>query len=83
MAVVVCDVVMPLMNGVVFGERVRRVAPGTRLLYMSGLAEESALRDWGIPASTPFLAKPVEADALVAAVSELVDADPDAAAEEG
>ena len=69
--VVVCDVVMPLLNGIVFGERLRERGITVPIAYISGLAEESALRDWGIPPSTPFLAKPFEPDELVALVARL------------
>ena len=65
---VLCDVIMPLMNGIVFGERMRELGVKVPLVYMSGLAEESALRDWGIPPSTLFVAKPFEPDRLLAVV---------------
>ncbi|MBW3534020.1 MAG: response regulator [Gemmatimonadetes bacterium] len=71
--VVVCDVVMPLMNGILFGQRVRELGVDVPIVYMSGLAEESALRDWGIPASIPFLAKPFEPAELLAVVEGIVD----------
>lgn len=70
-ALVVCDVVMPLMNGIVFGQRMRELGVEAPLVYISGLAEESALRDWGIPASTRFLEKPFEPDELLAVVEEV------------
>ena len=69
--VVLCDVVMPLLNGIVFGERLRERGIEVPIAYISGLAEESALRDWGIPPSTPFLAKPFEPRDLVALVERL------------
>lgn len=69
---VVCDIVMPLMNGIVFGERLRRRGLEVPILYISGLAEESALRDWGVPVTTPFLAKPFEPYALLSAVDGLL-----------
>jgi PAS domain S-box-containing protein len=65
----VTDVVMPGLSGPALGERLARLRPGLRVLYMSGYpAEAVAGRD---PSSSPaILAKPFTQELLVRAVRE-------------
>ncbi len=55
---VITDVVMPEMNGREFADRLLQIRPQTKILFVSGYADE-VLRQAGISIlSTPFLPKP-------------------------
>ncbi len=62
------DVVMPGMSGPELAERVGRLRPHTRVLYMSGYAGDTLLNH-GVPQkNTVFLQKPFRSEVLVEAV---------------
>ena len=65
------DVVMPGMTGVVLVERLRSVRPRTRVLYMSGYADEALAARGAIAAK--LLGKPFTAEALLRKVREVLD----------
>jgi PAS domain S-box-containing protein len=55
---VVTDIVMPGMGGKELVERIRKIRPGQRFLYMSGYTDD-AIGDHGVlDAETPYLQKP-------------------------
>jgi two-component system cell cycle sensor histidine kinase/response regulator CckA len=66
--VLVTDVVMPGESGRQVAGRIRALQPGLRVVYMSGYAEDEALRSGSVEAGAIFLQKPVEPEQLVAAV---------------
>jgi CheY-like chemotaxis protein len=69
----VTDVVMPHMNGRDLAQRLARLRPGTKVLFMSGYTGflDEPL---GIPGgNTAFLQKPFAPDGLVRQVRELLD----------
>ncbi len=67
------DVVMPAMSGVAFVERLKKVRPGTRVLYMSGYTDD-ALGARGASAPTaPLIGKPFTADRLLRKVRDILD----------
>ena len=51
----------------------RQMSPGLPVLYVSGHASEDSFKAFGVPGSA-FIAKPFDADILVAKLVELVDA---------
>ena len=53
-SLVLTDVVMPGMNGYDLAAEIRRVAPGARIVFMSGYAHDKARQ----PVDDAFLAKP-------------------------
>jgi CheY-like chemotaxis protein len=66
------DIALPGMSGGELSEQVASVAPGTKILFMSGhAADEASLRGAG-PSS--FLAKPFTAEELAAGVRGALDA---------
>jgi two-component system, cell cycle sensor histidine kinase and response regulator CckA len=69
-AVIVTDVVMPELGGIELAERLAVVAPGVRILFVSGYAPQS---DHALPKGS-FLAKPYSAESLAAAVAGLIAA---------
>jgi CheY-like chemotaxis protein len=68
---VICDMVMPVMNGPEVAARLAQARPETRILFMSGYAEKSILRR-GI-AHGAFLHKPFGTEALARKVREVLD----------
>jgi CheY-like chemotaxis protein len=78
---VICDMVMPLMNGPEVVTRLRYARPESKVLFMSGYAEKSILRR-GLSQSAAFLHKPFGMDVLARKVREVLDGTA-AAGEEG
>jgi two-component system, cell cycle sensor histidine kinase and response regulator CckA len=69
------DGIMPLMNGQELATRLRSVRPGTRVLYMSGYADE-VLAFHGIDRpEMAFIQKPFTATELAEKVDKLLSAD--------
>jgi len=64
------DVVMPEMNGWTLSERVRALRDETRVLFMSGYADDT-LAPYGLETESPnFIRKPFSMDALMAKMRE-------------
>jgi DNA-binding NtrC family response regulator len=70
---VITDVVMPRIAGPELASRVAAARPGTRVLFISGYAEETALADVEPRAGIGFLEKPFDPDALTRKVRELLE----------
>jgi PAS domain S-box-containing protein len=70
---VVSDLVMPVMGGRELGERLARVRPGIRVLYISGHTDDDVIRRGLLVPGSPFLQKPFEAAALARKVREVLD----------
>ena len=70
---VLTDVVMPHLGGRALAVELRRLRPLTRILFMSGYADDATLRDGHLEAGTRFLAKPFKAVDLTAKVREMLD----------
>ncbi len=71
-ALLLCDVVMPVMGGAEVAERLRATRPETRVLFVSGFSTEVVVAR-GIRPGDPVLVKPVNPDTLVRKVRELLD----------
>jgi two-component system cell cycle sensor histidine kinase/response regulator CckA len=69
------DVVMPRMSGPEVAQRLARMSPKTRVLYMSGYSEDALIRRGMIEQGAPFLQKPFTPDTLVHKVREVLDAE--------
>jgi CheY-like chemotaxis protein len=68
------DVVMPGMSGPEVAQRLSRVHPELKVLYMSGYTDEAILRH-GVPELSPaFVQKPFSAETLGWKVREVLDA---------
>jgi len=68
------DVVLGGMNGRQVAERVAQAHPSARVLFTSGYPDD-VTAEKGVPrGAVAFLAKPYSPDALIARVSELLDA---------
>jgi CheY-like chemotaxis protein len=77
---VLSDAVLGGLSGVELSARVRRIAPETGCLLMSGYARELVLADADDPETPPVLQKPFSLAALAAAVEERLAAARSAAA---
>lgn len=69
---VVTDVVMPRCGGRELAERLARLRPGTRILYVSGYTEDDVLRRGVLASETAFLHKPFTSAALVESVRRIL-----------
>ena len=68
------DVVMPELSGTALAERVCRVLPEIRVLFMSGYADDVVSRNGALMPGSGFLEKPFTAGELAAKVRETLDA---------
>ena len=67
------DVVMPLMGGLDLAERLRKLHPQTRVLYMSGYVDDDLVQQQVSQNQGAFLQKPFTAHALAHRVRETLD----------
>ena len=67
------DVVMPLMGGRELAERLKHIHPETRVLYLSGYAEDDIIGQCMLEPGTAFMQKPSTTAALARTVRELLD----------
>ncbi len=68
----ITDAVMPGMNGPALAERLRAVRPQTRVLYMSGYAQDASVLENAIERGEAFLQKPFSLDMLAQKVRTLL-----------
>lgn len=67
------DVVLPRMSGPDLAQRIRRLLPETKVIFMSGYTDDARVRQEVEKATTPFLQKPFSPVALTQKVRELLD----------
>jgi len=67
---VITDVVMPILGGVEYGEKLLQEYPGMPIVWMSGYPPDGALP--GVTDRQPFLQKPVPADVLLGTVRNVL-----------
>jgi two-component system cell cycle sensor histidine kinase/response regulator CckA len=70
---VITDVVMPGMGGRELVERLATIRPSTKILYMSGYADDAILHHGELGAGTALLQKPFTADALARTVRQVLE----------
>jgi PAS domain S-box-containing protein len=70
------DVVMPRMNGPQLAERLTKLRPSMRVLYMSGYTDDSVIRHGVLAADMAFVQKPLLPDVLLSKVRESIDTAP-------
>ena len=72
---VISDVVMPRMNGREFTDHLRKIRPNTKLLFISGYADDVVLQAGISMSGTPFLQKPFSLRQLGSKVHELLSSE--------
>jgi signal transduction histidine kinase/CheY-like chemotaxis protein len=71
---VLSDIVLKGMSGPQFAERLRRLRPSTRVLFMSGYADETVVQFGAVDVRNAFLPKPFTPETLASKVREMLDA---------
>jgi len=66
------DVVLPSMNGRELAQRLSKLRPGLKVLFMSGYTAEAFSREELLSPDEPFLAKPFSPDALVRRIDDVL-----------
>jgi two-component system cell cycle sensor histidine kinase/response regulator CckA len=79
-SLILCDFVLPDMNGVELVRQIHKLCPDVRVLYFSAYSEHEELRPL-ILRGVPYLSKPYTADQLIAKVREALDGPKSQAAE--
>jgi len=69
----VTDVVMPGMSGRVLAERLERIRPGMKVLYMSGYTDDVIVRHGISEEKMPFVSKPFGTMDLLRRIREVLD----------
>lgn len=69
---VISDVVMPRMNGREFADRLLQLRPDTKVLFVSGYADDVILQTGVSMQGAPFLQKPYSLKQLGNMVNELL-----------
>ena len=72
-AVVISDVRMPEMDGLELLERIKKVAPKTRVVLLSAFVDEGMRRQTAERGADDLLTKPLENGALVHALARILD----------
>lgn len=72
--VLLADLGMPDGIGATLAERAVRIRPGMRVLFVSGMTKEAALRQGVVVADAEVLEKPFTSDGLVSAVRQALPA---------
>ena len=70
---VLTDVVMPQMSGRVFAERLAKVRPGMKVLFMSGYTDDAIGHHGVLDRGTHFIGKPFTKDDLMRKVQDVLD----------
>ncbi len=71
---VILDVIMPELCGPDVWRQYVAIRPGSRVLFMSGYADEALVHHNILATGAPFLQKPFRPDELTAKIRELLDA---------
>jgi signal transduction histidine kinase/CheY-like chemotaxis protein len=71
---VLSDIVLKGMSGPQFAERLRTLRPSTRVLFMSGYADDTVLAFGAIDVNRAFLQKPFTPESLASKVRDVLDA---------
>lgn len=69
----VTDVIMPELGGAELTQRLKRTHPETRVLYVSGYADDALGQHGVLAEGESFLAKPFRSESLVRKVREVLD----------
>jgi two-component system, cell cycle sensor histidine kinase and response regulator CckA len=73
-SLVLTDMVMPLMTGRELGERLQKIRPDIKIVYMSGYTDDVLMRTGTLSDEMPFLQKPLRPEVLAAKIRETLDA---------
>jgi len=69
--VLLTDLAMPGMNGRQLADRLSRLRPETRVMFMSALSREMIV-DYGVPEGSPFVIKPFTIARLTEKVAQVL-----------
>ncbi|MCX8030824.1 MAG: PAS domain S-box protein [Thermodesulfovibrionales bacterium] len=68
---VITDVIMPIMSGAVLAERLRKIQPDLKVLFMSGYTDNAIVHHGVLDPDTPFIQKPFNIAELAKKINEM------------
>ncbi len=71
---VITDVVMPEMGGIALADRLAKVRPETKVMYMSGYSDDAIASRGAVGSVIHFIAKPFSAETLTRTIRDVLDA---------
>jgi PAS domain S-box-containing protein len=69
----ITDIIMPGMNGKVLADRLRKVMPSLKVLFMSGYTDDHIVHHGVLDPDTPFIQKPFSIGALAGMVRKVLE----------
>lgn len=70
---IITDIVMPEMSGRELTDRLSKICPNMKALYMSGYTKNAIVHNGVLDKDTNFISKPFSLPALTAKVREVLD----------
>lgn len=73
--IVVTDLLMPKLNGKEFVQKVKRIRPYTKVIYISGYAETHIVHEGLLEKGVNFISKPFSIETLASRIREILESE--------
>ena len=69
---IITDVIMPVLNGKDLADRIKKILPSPRVLFMSGFSDESVMPHGVLEDGVPYIQKPFTAKEIAQKIHDLL-----------